>query len=60
VNRIWRTFFLKPEAEKRAVFLCRRDRWRKIILSDVFELYVPKYLYEEIELHDDLILEKSG
>ena len=39
--------------------LLRNSVTRKIILSDVFELYVPEYLYEEIARHDDLILEKS-
>lgn len=39
--------------------LLRNSVTRKIIVSDVFELYVPEYLYEEIARHDDLILEKS-
>jgi predicted nucleic acid-binding protein len=39
--------------------LLRDSITRKIILSDVFDLYVPEYLYDEIARHDDLILEKS-
>jgi predicted nucleic acid-binding protein len=40
--------------------LLRNSITRKIILSDVFDLYVPEYLYDEIARHDDLILEKSN
>ncbi|OQX22481.1 MAG: hypothetical protein BWK75_00600 [Candidatus Altiarchaeales archaeon A3] len=33
---------------------------RKIILSDIFELYAPEYMFEEILKHKKEILEKSG
>ena len=39
--------------------LLRSSVTRKIILSDVFELYVPEFLYDEIVRHADLILERS-
>lgn len=32
---------------------------RRIILGDVFELYVPEYLFTEIIKHTDLILDKA-
>jgi len=33
---------------------------RKLILSDVFELFVPEYLFEEIRDNAEIILEKTG
>ena len=39
--------------------IIRKSITRKVILSDVFELYVPEYLFEEINKHTDLILRKA-
>ena len=39
--------------------MVKKSITRKIILSDVFELYVPEYLFEEINKHKDLILRKA-
>ena len=39
--------------------IIRKSITRKVILSDVFELYVPEYLFEEINKHKDLILRKA-
>ena len=39
--------------------IIKKSITRKIILSDIFELYVPEYLFEEINKHEDLILRKA-
>jgi predicted nucleic acid-binding protein len=39
--------------------IIRKSITRKVILSDVFDLYVPEYLFEEINKHKDLILRKA-
>ena len=39
--------------------LIKKSITRRIILSDVFELYVPEYLFAEINKHKDLILDKA-
>lgn len=39
--------------------MVKKSITRKIILSDAFELYVPEYLFEEINKHKDLILKKA-
>ena len=39
--------------------IIRKSITRKVILSDVFELYVPEYLFEEINRHKGLILRKA-
>jgi predicted nucleic acid-binding protein len=39
--------------------MIKKSITRKVILSDVFELYVPEYLFEEINKHKDLILDKA-
>ena len=39
--------------------MVKKSITRKIILSDVFELYVPEYLFDEINKHKDLILRKA-
>lgn len=40
--------------------LVRNSITRKIILSDVFEIHVPEYLFEEIDKHKEEILKKAG
>jgi predicted nucleic acid-binding protein len=39
--------------------MIRESITRRIILSDVFELYVPEYLFSEIEMNKNLILNKA-
>lgn len=39
--------------------IIRKSITRKVILSDVFDLYVPEYLFEEIDNHKDSILDKA-
>jgi len=39
--------------------MVKKSITRKIILSDTFELYVPEYLFTEINKHKDLILHKA-
>lgn len=39
--------------------LIKKSITRKVILSDVFVLYVPEYLFAEINKHKDLILDKA-
>ena len=40
--------------------LIRDSLLRKIILSDIFELYAPEYMFEEVLKHKNTILKKSG
>jgi predicted nucleic acid-binding protein len=40
--------------------LIRDSLLRKIILSDIFDLYAPEYIFEETLKHKKTILEKSG
>jgi len=40
--------------------LLKNSAARKIILSDTFDLFVPEFLFTEIEKHEDVILKKSG
>ena len=39
--------------------MVKKSITRKIILSDAFELYVPEYLFKEINKHKELILRKA-
>lgn len=39
--------------------LVRNSITRKMILSDVFEIYVPEYLFNEIDKHKEEILKKA-
>ncbi len=39
--------------------LLRNSITRKIILSDVFEIYVPEYLFDEIDKHKEEIPKKA-
>ena len=36
-----------------------KSRTRDIILRDLFELYVPEYIFKEIKKHKELLLRKS-
>ncbi len=39
--------------------LIKNSRTRDIILSDLFELYAPEYIFKEITKHKELLLKKS-
>lgn len=39
--------------------LIRKSTTRNIILSDVFDLYAPEYIFTEITKHKELLLRKS-
>ncbi len=39
--------------------LIKKSKTRDIILSDLFELYAPEYIFNEITKHKDLLLRKS-
>ncbi len=39
--------------------LIKKSTTRSIILSDVFDLYAPEYIFSEIAKHKELILNKS-
>jgi predicted nucleic acid-binding protein len=39
--------------------LIKNSRTRDIILSDLFELYAPEYIFNEITKHKELLLKKS-
>jgi len=40
--------------------LLRDSSTRKIILSDIFNLFTPEFLFTEIKKYEELILKKSG
>jgi predicted nucleic acid-binding protein len=39
--------------------LIKKSKTRDIILSDLFELYAPEYIFSEITKHKELLLKKS-
>ncbi|MBU4445828.1 nucleotide-binding protein, partial [bacterium] len=39
--------------------LIKKSTTRNIILSDVFELHAPEYIFNEITKHKELLLKKS-
>ncbi|MCZ7406021.1 MAG: PIN domain-containing protein, partial [Candidatus Methanoperedens sp.] len=39
--------------------LIKKSTTRNIILSDVFELHAPEYIFSEISKHKELLLKKS-
>lgn len=39
--------------------LIKKSKTRDIILSDLFELYAPEYIFNEITKHKELLLRKS-
>lgn len=39
--------------------LIKKSKTRDIILSDLFELYAPEYIFNEITKHKELLLKKS-
>jgi predicted nucleic acid-binding protein len=39
--------------------LIKKSITRDIILSDLFELYAPEYIFKEITKHKELLLKKS-
>jgi predicted nucleic acid-binding protein len=39
--------------------LIKKSKTRDIILSDLFELYAPEYIFNEIIKHKELLLKKS-
>ncbi|MCZ7399491.1 MAG: PIN domain-containing protein [Candidatus Methanoperedens sp.] len=39
--------------------LIKKSTTRNIILSDVFELHAPEYIFSEITKHKELLLKKS-
>lgn len=40
--------------------LLKDSSTRKIILSDIFDLFVPEFLFTEIKKYEEIILRKSG
>ncbi|HEY9205726.1 MAG TPA: PIN domain-containing protein [Candidatus Methanoperedens sp.] len=39
--------------------LIKKSTTRDIILSDIFDLYAPEYIFSEITKHKELLLRKS-
>ncbi len=39
--------------------LIKKSTTRDIILSDIFDLYAPEYIFSEITKHEELLLRKS-
>ena len=39
--------------------LIKKSTTRNIILSDIFDLHAPEYIFSEITKHKELILKKS-
>ncbi len=40
--------------------LLKNSAPRKIILSDIFDLYAPEFLFTEIKKYEEIILKKTG
>lgn len=40
--------------------LLKNSSTRKIILSDIFDLFAPEFLFTEIKKYEEIILKKSG
>lgn len=52
---------MKLVLDSKVIFsaLIKRSKTRNILLSNLFELYAPEYIFNEIKKHKEVLLKKS-